>query len=389
MKKSSIHILIVTSVALCAGATLPFLFGHSTIDPEQQSVKSEVPYCVTSPSVPDKITFAGQEIDLTRYDHRERMDREQMSFTYMHSTTMLTIKRANRFFPIIEPILKENGVPDDFKYLAVIESNLNTLARSPAGAAGMWQFMQTTGREFGLEVNPNIDERYHVEKATRAACQYLKDAYQRYGNWLCVAAAYGWQGARNTARLTAWFVLLNLTLTGALFLPGAACNNLSFYLPVSPGLLLASTAGVCGVVEGVLHVLGRSGPACFGAELSVAGQVVPLSVFCDTGFHLQEPLSGRAVVLVRLDAVSLPAELRAYLGACLAGVGAEPRPEWGVRFVPCQTVAGHCLLPALPAALASNGKKQDGIYAAFCDMTPPPGGWTALVSAETAALLGK
>ena len=195
MKKNSIHILIVTSVALCAGAALPFLFGHSTIDPEQQSVKSEVPYCVTSPSVPDKITFAGQEIDLTRYDHRERMDREQMSFTYMHSTTMLTIKRANRFFPIIEPILKENGVPDDFKYLAVIESNLNTLARSPAGAAGMWQFMQTTGREFGLEVNPNIDERYHVEKATRAACQYLKDAYQRYGNWLCVAAAYnGGQG---------------------------------------------------------------------------------------------------------------------------------------------------------------------------------------------------
>ena len=162
---------------------------------------------------------------------------------------------------------------------------------------------------------------------------------------LCVAAAYGWQGARNTARLTAWFVLLNLTLTGALFLPGAACNNLSFYLPVSPGLLLASTAGVCGVVEGVLHVLGRSGPACFGAELSVAGRVVPLSVFCDTGFH--------------------------------------------VRFVPCQTVAGHCLLPALPAVLASNGRKQDGIYAAFCDMPPPPGGWTALVSAETAALLGK
>ena len=101
------------------------------------------------------------------------------------------------------------------------------------------------------------------------------------------------------------------------------------------------------MVEGVLHVLGRSGPACFGAELSVAGRVVPL------GFHLQEPLSGRAVVLVRLDAVPLPAGVRAYLDACLAGVGAEPRPEWGVRFVPCQTVAGHCLLPALPAALGS------------------------------------
>ena len=133
---------------------------------------------------------------------------------------------------------------------------------------------------------------------------------------LCVAAAYGWQGARNTARLTAWFVLLNLTLTGALFLPGAACNNLSFYLPVSPGLLLASTAGVCGVVEGVLHVLGRSGPACFGAELSVAGQVVPLSVFCDTGFHVQEPLSGRAVVLVRFGAVRASAQSLARSGAC-------------------------------------------------------------------------
>ena len=94
----------------------------------------------------------------------------------------------------------------------------------------------------------------------------LAFTYKGMSAALCVAAAYGWQGARNTARLTAWFVLLNLTLTGALFLPGAACNNLSFYLPVSPGLLLASTAGVCGVVEGVLHVLGRSGPACFGAD---------------------------------------------------------------------------------------------------------------------------
>ena len=112
-----------------------------------------------------------------------------MSFTYMHSTTMLMVKRANRYFPVIEPILKANGLPDDFKYLAVIESNLNPLAKSPAGAAGLWQFMPATGREFGLEVNSNIDERYHIEKETKAACKYLKDAYQKYGNWLCVAAA--------------------------------------------------------------------------------------------------------------------------------------------------------------------------------------------------------
>lgn len=130
--------------------------------------------------------FAGQNVDLLRYDHRERMDRELMSFTYMHSTTMLTIKRANRYFPVIEPILKANGIPDDFKYLAVIESALNPLAKSPAGAAGLWQFMSGTGREFGLEVNSNIDERYHVEKETRAACKYLKEAYAKYGNWLCV-----------------------------------------------------------------------------------------------------------------------------------------------------------------------------------------------------------
>lgn len=135
MKKNSKYIVLTAAIALCAGSSLPFLAGSSTLNPERDSVKSEVPYCVTSPSVPDKITFAGQAIDLLRYDHRERMDRELMSFTYMHSTTMLMVKRANRYFPVIEPILKANGLPDDFKYLAVIESNLNPLAKSPAGAA--------------------------------------------------------------------------------------------------------------------------------------------------------------------------------------------------------------------------------------------------------------
>lgn len=145
---------------------------------------------VTSPEVPNLINFAGEPIQLTRYDCRERMDRELITFTYMHSTTMLMIKRANRFFPIIEPILRANGVPDDFKYLMVIESNLHTLARSPAGAAGLWQIMESTGREIGLEVNNNIDERYHIEKATQAACKYFKDAYAKYGSWVSTAASY-------------------------------------------------------------------------------------------------------------------------------------------------------------------------------------------------------
>ena len=190
MRRNTRYIILTATVALCTGVSLPFLLGSSVLNTEQQSVKSEVPYCVTSPTVPSQISFAGQDVDLLRYDHRERMDRELMSFTYMHSTTMLTIKRANRYFPVIEPILKANGIPDDFKYLAVIESALNPLAKSPAGAAGLWQFMSGTGREFGLEVNSNIDERYHVEKETRAACKYLKEAYAKYGNWLCVAAAY-------------------------------------------------------------------------------------------------------------------------------------------------------------------------------------------------------
>lgn len=190
MKKHSIQLLLTGVIALSAGLCLPFLVANQHFDPEHDSVKSEVPSYVAPPSIPGQMEFAGQVVDLKRYDHRERIDRELMSFTYMHSSTMLSIKRANRYFPIIEPILKANGIPDDFKYLAIIESGLNPLAKSPAGAAGIWQFMPATGREYGLEVNANIDERYHIEKETQAACKYLKKAYARYGNWLCVAASY-------------------------------------------------------------------------------------------------------------------------------------------------------------------------------------------------------
>ena len=162
-----INYILTLILVFCIGASIPILTGSSQVN-EQHSAKSEVPYCVTPPTVPAQVTFDGETIDLRRYDRRERMDREMMAFTYMHSTTMLLIKRANRYFPIIEPILKANGIPDDFKYLMVIESNLNNIARSPAGAAGLWQFMPATGREFGLEVNDNVDERYHIEKATVA-----------------------------------------------------------------------------------------------------------------------------------------------------------------------------------------------------------------------------
>ena len=161
-----------------------------------QSTSGTTALTYSSPQVPESVTFCGKKIDLTRFDRHERMDRELLAFTYMHSTSLQTIKRANRYFPIVEPILKKHGIPDDFKYLMAIESNCSPLARSHAGACGLWQFMQTTGREYGLEVNKNIDERYHVEKATEAACKYIMDAYKKYNDWTAVAASYNGGQAR-------------------------------------------------------------------------------------------------------------------------------------------------------------------------------------------------
>ncbi len=157
---------------------------------ELKERKSLVASTTMSPEVPSAVSFCGKLVDITRYNMRESFDRELSSFTYFHSTTMLLIKRANRYFPVIEPILRANGVPDDFKYLAVIESNLDPRVRSAARAVGMWQFLEGTAREYGLVVTPTVDERCDVAKATEAACRYLKDAYEKYGDWATVAASY-------------------------------------------------------------------------------------------------------------------------------------------------------------------------------------------------------
>jgi len=146
-------------------------------------------YKIFSLSSPNDLTFAEEEVPLHIIDVREKLDQELLVNTYWQSQTLLFHKRANRWFPIIEPILKENGVPDDFKYLAVIESGLTDIV-SPAGATGFWQFMRSTGREYGLEINNEVDERYHIEKATAAACAYLKDAHEKYGTWSMAAASY-------------------------------------------------------------------------------------------------------------------------------------------------------------------------------------------------------
>lgn len=145
---------------------------------------------VVNPDVPTSVTFCGDEVDLDRMDMYERFDRELTQMAYSHGNSLLTLKRANRYFPIMEPILKRNGIPEDMLYMACIESTLNPVAVSGAKAAGLWQFMPSTGKEYGLEVNENVDERFHPEKATEAACRYLRNAYAKYGNWESVAASY-------------------------------------------------------------------------------------------------------------------------------------------------------------------------------------------------------
>jgi len=139
--------------------------------------------------LPDSVTFAGERMPLENFDVRESLDREMLTSAYRHSSTILIIKRANRYFPVIEKILRENGLPDDMKYLVAAESEFMNVI-SPAGATGMWQIMQATGREAGMEINDVVDERYHLEKSTQLACDYLKKSYLKYNNWTLAAASY-------------------------------------------------------------------------------------------------------------------------------------------------------------------------------------------------------
>lgn len=143
-----------------------------------------------APVVPVYMVFAGDTIRFDRPDFKERMDRELISYTYMHTNTTLILKRSRRYFDQVGPILRKYGIPDDLKYLMAIESNLDPKALSTAGAAGLWQFTKSTATQYGLEVSGEVDERYHIEKETVAACKFLKDALAKFGNWMTVAASY-------------------------------------------------------------------------------------------------------------------------------------------------------------------------------------------------------
>ena len=167
-----IGLLAIVAVAINA-VQLPE--EEAKVDAEQIEEKEKMinDYNVYALPIPEGLNFAGEPVPVENPDIKERMDRELLVNTYWQSNSLLLFKRANKYFPIIEPILAAEGVPDDFKYLAVIESGL-TQAVSPARATGFWQILKTTGREYGLEVNDNVDERYHIEKSTRVACTYLK-----------------------------------------------------------------------------------------------------------------------------------------------------------------------------------------------------------------------
>ena len=189
MRKETILSLLILAMAVFFAVKL-FVFNEVT-EPEalDYAAKFKKDNKIYSVPIPAKLDFAGERVPLEHFDVRESLDRELHVNVYWQSQTMLFFKKASKFFPIIEPILKENGIPDDFKYLAVIESGLMGVV-SPAGATGYWQFMKATGKEFGLEINSEVDERYHIEKSTEAACKYLKKSYKKYSNWTMVAAAY-------------------------------------------------------------------------------------------------------------------------------------------------------------------------------------------------------
>lgn len=164
---------------------------------ESQDIKSipfDSVYSIKPFKLPDSVTFAGELLPLENFDTRESLERELLTSAYRHSSTILIIKRANRYLPVIEKILKKNNIPDDFKYLAAAESEYSNMI-SPAGATGFWQIMPETGREEGMEINSVVDERYNVERSTQFACEYFQKSYDKYGNWTMAAASYN--GGRN------------------------------------------------------------------------------------------------------------------------------------------------------------------------------------------------
>ena len=185
------RIILLAVVALMASTVVMHAQLKKEYSKQSSTGASSPVFGVTaSPDIPMSVTFAGEKVSFDRLDMAERLDRELTGIIYGQTTTELCFKRANRYFPALAKILKEQGVPLDFLYLAVTESSMDYNAYSSAKAAGTWQLLAGTARDYGLEVTDEVDERFDPEKSTVAACKYLKSAYKKYGNWPTVAASY-------------------------------------------------------------------------------------------------------------------------------------------------------------------------------------------------------
>lgn len=178
---------IILSVTIAVQAVMLIIILGSAKNGSRE-IETKIVYGTVT--MPEKVEFAGEQLPIEKFYVKESLDRELLSNAYYHSQTIRLLKLAPRYFSIIEPILKEKGIPDDFKYLAVAESSFNPRAVSPASAVGLWQFLKATAQQYGLTVNNEIDERYHVKKSTYAACDYLLNSYKKFGNWAMVAASY-------------------------------------------------------------------------------------------------------------------------------------------------------------------------------------------------------
>lgn len=191
MLKSGSRRITVVIIITCLILFLMFViqgFGSST-RPSSNYYGQDTMFYNKPYKIPDHVTFAGEEMPLGNFDTRESLDREILTSAYRHSSTLMIIKRANRYLPVIEKILEQYNIPDDFKYLVAAESEYSNMI-SPAGATGFWQIMAETGREAGMEINIVVDERYDIEKSTQFACEYFQKSYEKYGNWTLAAASY-------------------------------------------------------------------------------------------------------------------------------------------------------------------------------------------------------
>lgn len=200
---------VLLSFSLVVAFFLMFILFSSYTDPTNSSSSAtstsksdhSLPQIIQAPTIPSYADFCGEALPMNDFDAKERLDKELLSNSYRHSSTILFMKKSGKYFPTIEKILAEEGVPDDLKYLAVAESSLSN-AKSPAGAKGYWQFMKGTGQEYGLTINSEVDERLHLEKSTRAACKYLKRLHGQFDSWISAAAAYN-MGGPNMRKFTA------------------------------------------------------------------------------------------------------------------------------------------------------------------------------------------